>query len=282
MRAPTTDRATTDRPSTGHGRGARPDQPTDPEPELEESFDRLVDEGHSRLTRPLLTQVGTGLLGGIDIATGLLAYLVVLHDTGSELVASLAFSTGFVALLLAHSELFTENFLVPVTAVAARRGSLRSLLSLWGISLVANLAAGWGATWLIVIAMPELRETAVESGRHYAELGLTGRSFVLAILAGLVITLLTRMQHSTESLGVQLVPAVLFGSLLVGANLFHSVLDSMMIFTGIHFGADYGYGTWAPLLVWSVLGNIVGGVGLVTGLRLLRTGYRVVQARETG
>jgi len=51
--------------------------PAEPEQEVEDSFDRLVDEGRVRLARPLLTQIGTGLLGGIDIGTGLLAYLVV-------------------------------------------------------------------------------------------------------------------------------------------------------------------------------------------------------------
>lgn len=257
-----------------------PQSPGEPEPQVEESFDRLVEEGRSRLARPLLTQVGTGLLGGIDIGTGLLAYLVVQHQTGNPLLASLAFGIGFVALLLAHSELFTENFLVPVVALAARAGSVRQLLVLWGTSLVANLVAGWAVTWLIVWARPDLQETAVEAARHYAELPVDGHSLALAVLAGLVITLLTRMQHATDSLGVKLVPALLFGALLVGAQLFHSVLDSMLIFTGIHYGADYGYGDWLPRLGWSMLGNLLGGVGLVTAIRLLRARHRVADARS--
>lgn len=247
---------------------------------VEDSFDRLVEEGRSRLTRPVATQAGTALLGGIDIATGLLAYLTVEHVTGDRLLASLAFSLGFVALLLAHSELFTENFLVPVAALAAKEGSLLQLGRLWLVSLLGNLAGGWLATWLIVLALPELRETAVSSGRHYAELGVNRHSFALAVLAGMVITLLTRMQHATDDLGVKLVPAILFGSLLVGAQLFHSVLDSMLIFTGIHFGADYGYRQWFPALLWSTLGNLVGGIGLVTSVRLFRARHRIADARD--
>ena len=64
---------------------------------------------------------GSALLGGVDVGTGVLAYLVVDHETGSTLLAGLAFSLGFVALLLESSELFTEIFLVPVTAVSAGR-----------------------------------------------------------------------------------------------------------------------------------------------------------------
>ena len=67
------------------------------EPEIEEAFDRLVGEGNDRLQRPLLSLCATGFLGGIDVAIGVLAYLVVEEQTGSKLLAALAFSTGFIA-----------------------------------------------------------------------------------------------------------------------------------------------------------------------------------------
>ena len=164
--------------------------PVRPEAEVEEAFDRLVEEGADRLARPMLPLVSTGLLGGIDVGTGVLAYLVVHQRTGSTLLAGLAFSIGFVALLLARSELFTENFLVPVTACVAGRGSWASLLRLWGVTLVANLVGGWVMAWLVVTALPGLAETAVETGTHYATLGSTLSSFSLAVLAGVVITLM--------------------------------------------------------------------------------------------
>ncbi len=247
---------------------------------MEESLDLLVEEGVERLTRPVLTQVGTAVLGGIDIGTGVLAYLLVDARTHDPLLAGLAFSIGFVALLLAHSELFTENFLVPVTALAVRRGSIGQLLRLWGISLAGNLAGGWFVTWLIIVAAPELRPTAREAGGHYAGLGVNGRSLALAVLAGLVITLMTRMQHATDNVGVRIVPAVLFGALLSGGQLFHSVLDSLLMFTGLHAGASYGYGRWAVQTAWAILGNLIGGVGLVTSLRLLRARHHVLDVRE--
>ena len=70
------------------------------EPEIEEAFDRLVTEGGDRLSRPLLPLLSTGFLGGIDVGVGVLAYLVVRHETGSSLLGALAFTIGFVALLL--------------------------------------------------------------------------------------------------------------------------------------------------------------------------------------
>lgn len=265
----------------------RPPEPDDPheeateryEPDLEDTFYRLEDEGRTRLARSWPTLITTALVGGIDIGTGVLAYLVVKAETGSATLSGLAFSIAFVALLLARSELFTENFLVPVVAVVSGRSSLTSLARLWGVTLLANLVGCWGMAWLIVHALPSLRPTAVESGTHFAHLGITSHSFALAVLAGLVITLMTRMQNATEILAVRLVPAILFGALLAGAQLFHSVLDSLLMFAALHAGAPFGYLDWLGALGWSVLGNIVGGVGLVTFLRLIRVPGKVAEER---
>jgi formate-nitrite transporter family protein len=270
--------------TTTHPRGRLSpglDQPPEvPEPQLDEAFDRLVEEGSARLARPWSTLVVTALLGGIDIGTGTLAYLIVDHATGSTVLAGLAFSIGFVALLLARSELFTENFLVPVAAVAARHGGMAGLLRLWAVALGGNLVGGWLVAWLIVQAFPALRSTATEAGTHYADLGVNLRSFCLAVLAGLVITLMTRMQHATESLGVRLVPALLFGALLAGGQLFHCVLDSILMFAALISGAPFGYAAWLGALGWSALGNLVGGVGLVAFLRLARVPHRIAEERR--
>jgi formate/nitrite transporter FocA (FNT family) len=253
------------------------------EPALEEAYERLVGEGRERLDRPLLPLLSTGLLGGVDVGVGVLMYLVVKTETDSSLLAALAFTIGFAALLLANSELFTENFLVPVISVIAKVGTLAQLARLWVVTLLANLAAGFAMAGMIVVALPEVRETAVRAGSHYAHLGVSWRSFFLAVLAGAVITLLTRMQHSTENLGIRLVAAMLMSFVLVGAQLFHSVLDSILMFAGLLTGeADYGYLDWLGALGWSAFGNLVGGLVLVTGIRLLRIPHRIAESREQG
>jgi formate/nitrite transporter FocA (FNT family) len=269
-----------ERPVTGNrGDGTHTDADR-PEPELEDALDRLVEEGTERMERPWLALLATGLLGGIDVGTGVLAYLVVDAQTGNVLLAGMAFSIGFVALLLARSELFTENFLVPVTALVAGRGSFAALLRLWAVTLAANLAGGLLMMWIVITARPDLGEAAITAGTHYADLGVGLDSFLLAVLAGTVITLMTRMQHATESLGVQLVPAVLFGALLSAGQLFHCVLDSLFIFAAMIAGADISVGSWLVALAWSALGNVVGGIGLVTAIRLLRVPRKVAEERE--
>jgi len=251
------------------------------EPELEEAFDRIIAEGRDRLGRPLLPLVATGLLGGVDVAVGVLAYLVVKHGTGQALLASAAFTIGFVALLLARSELFTENFLVPVTALASGNGSWVRLIRLWLVTLAANLVGGFVMAGMIVVALPDLRDIAAATGGHFATLGVSWRSLSLAVLAGVVITLMTRMQHATDDMGVKLVAAVAMSFLLVGAELFHSILDSIVMFAGLLGGlAHYSWADWALALAWSSLGNLLGGIGLVTSIRLLRVSHRVEEAQH--
>lgn len=252
------------------------------EPEIQDALHRLIAEGQERIERPMHRLAPTGVIGGIDIGIGVLAYLVVKDHTGDVVLAGLAFSVGFVALLMAHSELFTENFLVPTTAVVAKRGTWRGLIRLWVVTLVTNLLGGLVIMWVIVTARPDLHGVMREAGEHYAQLGVNLRSFMLAVLAGVVITLMTRMQHATDNLGVQIVPALLFGAVLTGAELFHCVLDSLFMFGAMMAGGEVTVAQWLVALLWSAAGNLVGGLGLVTFLRLVRSYDPVREEREHG
>ena len=87
----------------------------------------------------------TGFLGGVEVGIGVLVYLGILYQTGDQLLAGLGFSIGLIALLLAHSELFTENFLLPIAALVAREGTWLDLAKLWGGTLLSNLS--WQKRW---------------------------------------------------------------------------------------------------------------------------------------
>jgi len=250
-------------------------EPSVPQQESEQTFDRLIDEGEQRLGRSWSGQLSTGLLGGLDVGTGILALLVVEHQTHNPLLAGLAFSIGFIALTLARSELFTENFLVPVAAVVAKKAGVLSLVKMWGISLVTNLAGGWIVTGLVMAGFPQLRSTARESAAFYIGLGFTVKALALALLGGFVITLMTHMQHATDNDGVKLVPAVVMGSLLGAGKLNHAVVASLVCFAALHAGAPFGYLDWLALLGLAAVGNLAGGLGLVTVLRLLQVPDKV-------
>ncbi|MDQ2707669.1 MAG: formate/nitrite transporter family protein [Actinomycetota bacterium] len=261
--------------------GQNATEPDVAQQDTERTFDRLVDEGHQRLGRSWSGVIATGLLGGLDVGVGVFALLLVEHATGSKILGGLAFSIGFIALTLAGSELFTEDFLIPVAAVLTKTSSAVSLLRLWSVTIVTNLAGGWVITWIIIEGFPSLRPTAVEAATFYIGLGLTWRAFALALLGGFLITLMTHMQHSTDSDGVRLVPAIVMGFLLGAGQVDHAIVASLVSFAALHAGAPFGYGDWWELLALAVLGNMVGGLGLVTVLRLLQVPHKVAERRRS-
>jgi len=241
------------------------------EDQLQEAFDTIVSEGAQRLHRTWREVLTTGLAGGIEVATGVLLLFAVYAETRSHLLAGLAFSVGFIALVLARSELFTEGFLVPVTAVVAGRASVPQLGKLWAGTLLGNLVGGWLFMWLVVRAFPELRATAIESATHFVDAPLTLQSASLAFLAGIVITLMTRMQHGTTSDPAKIAAAVAGALVLAGLQLFHSILDSLIVFAALHAGAPFGYGDWLAWFWYTTLLNMAGGLLVVTLLRLVRS-----------
>ncbi|MEH3141815.1 MAG: formate/nitrite transporter family protein [Mycobacterium kyogaense] len=248
---------------------------------LEQAFNRMVDEGTQRLHRTAREVLVTGFFGGTEVAMGVLAYLSVLLATGNPLLAGLAFSVGFLALLLGRSELFTEGFLVPVTTVVAKRASVSQLLKLWAGTLAANLVGGWLIMWLVMTAFPKLHAQTIESAQHFVDAPLNAESVALALLGGMVITLMTRMQHGTDSMPAKIAAAVAGAFLLAGLQLFHSILDSLLIFGAlIAGGTSFGYLEWLSWFGYTLVGNIVGGLALVTLLRLIRSKDRLKEERR--
>ena len=261
---------------------AQPDEPDsdvelqDGGQELTETFQRTVADGEYRLSRSWRNLLATGLLGGLDVGIGILALLLVKHETGSLLLGALAFGVGLIALFLAQSELFTENFLVPVAAVTARRGTVGQLLRLWFGTVTTNLAAGWLMMGLVLAGHPDLEATAVELGSKYVSFP-AGRALALGVLGGIVITLMTWMERATESMPAKLVVAVWTGFLLIAGSLSHTVVASLLLFAALQAGAPFGYTDWLAVAGVVTAGNFVGGLGLVTLLHLVQVGSRRIE-----
>lgn len=249
--------------------------------EISSAFEEAVEEGTERLRRSWPTLLATGVVGGIDLSVGVIAMMVVHEATGSKMLGALAFTTGFIALTLAKSELFTENFFVPVAAVVAQKARIRDLARLWGGSLLMNLAGGWIIMALLLSALPNLGATANEITAIYTELGIGWRSFALAMLGGVAITVMTWMERNSDTQLAKIIAAVSTAFVLAAVPLNHAIVSSVEMFAALIGGAEFGYIDYVAMAGWAALGNTVGGLSLVTVIRLVQVGRMPIQ-RERG
>jgi formate-nitrite transporter family protein len=251
------------------------------DPDLESTFQAAVREGMLRVRRSMPTLLATGLVGGVDVSICVVALLIVEHETGNRLLGALAFTIGFIALTLARSELFTENFLVPVAAVIARQARIREVLRLWVGTCIMNLVGGWLVIGLLAAGKPEIAATADTVTAPLIEQGVGLRSFALAVIGGAVITVMTWMERNCDSQGPQVVAAVAAGFVLAAVPLNHVIVNSLAMFAALHTGAGFGYVQYVALALWWTLGNMIGGMVLVTLVRLVQVGRGPIeQARR--
>lgn len=248
---------------------------------LRNAFHQSVDEGQARLRRSWIDLLATGTVGGMDVSMGVLALLLIQEATGSRILGALGFIIGFLALALGRSELFTENFLVPIAAMAGGKGTLHQLLRLWGGTLVMNLAGGGMFAALIVIGFPELHGTANELAADYAE-ATTGEAVALGLLAGITITVMTWSQRGAKTDVGRLIAVSMAAFLLAAGHLHHVVVLSVEMFVALLTGAaPFGIGDWARVAGLAVVTNIVGGLLLVTVFRLAQVGRKEIDAERS-
>lgn len=249
------------------------------------TFRLSVDEGRARLERSWLDLVATGFVGGLDVSLGVLAALIVQEATGSSLLAAAAFSIGFIAITLGKSELFTENFLVPVAAVVARKARVSQLLRLWLGTATMNLVGAWVFAWLMVLALPRLHQTAIDRAAFFARMPPV-EAVPLGILAGMAITFMTWMERGARSELGKIIAVVGIAFLLAATPLNHVIVVSAEMFAALHTGdVPFGYLDWVRIAGIAAITNAIGGLLLVTTLRLAQVGLeelRIERERAPG
>jgi formate/nitrite transporter FocA (FNT family) len=243
----------------------------------EQIYERTRKEGKRRLSRPLLELAATALIGGFDVAFGVAVFgltAAAVEPTGGarlgHLAGAIGFGVAFVFIVVGRSELFTENFLVPITGLSRDRGSWLKLVELWVVSLVLNLAGG------TALAVVLTSHGVLHAGSSKAIVGLAehvagyspGTAFLSGIIAGALMTLMTWfVEGAADSMSVRIVMSWIVGTLLVLGGFNHAIVSTIELFYGIRFGADIGYDQLVSNLGVSVASNLVGGLSLVTFAR---------------
>jgi formate/nitrite transporter FocA (FNT family) len=265
---------------TGEEREPDTDQPEEA-PEPHEMFARTREEGERRLRRSPLELTTTSLVAGFDVVFGVVALAAAtatmtphFGPSAAHFFGALAFGIAFIFIVVGRSELFTENFLVPVTALRRGKLSMLKLAQLWTISPIMNIAGG---TALILIlsskgvlpqgAAPALVDVAEKIGElsHWS-------AFLSAVAGGALITVMTWMVEGVGTVGGRIVVAWIAGALLALGSFNHVIVVTLELIFGMRFGADVGLGDTALNFLIAAGGNMIGGLVFVT---LTRTSQAV-------
>lgn len=237
-------------------------------------FHRAVEEGERRLDQSLLELVSTGFIAGFTVVFGIAALgithaLVEPHlGEAAKIAGALAFAPGLVFLIVGRSELFSENFFDPAATVFERReaGVLYRLLRLWGITFVLNLVGG--ALFSLVISVDGVLPKGVGSALGEIAEGLAARGpwagFMSAVVGGALVALLSFLLQAVDSVGSRIIVAYIVGFLLALGPFDHVIVTGLHVFIGILYDAPVGFGALAEIIAVATVGNLVGGVGLVT------------------
>lgn len=247
----------------------------------DEIWDQSVQEGSRRLERGTVGMAATGVIGGVDVMIGIMALTVVsgalavaLPEQIAHIGGSLVFGVGFVLIILGRSELFTENFLVPIAPVLRGLAPVSSVARLWTVTALANLAGIFVLAAIFTragLVPPETLDAAGKVADTFAE-----RDFVAALLsaivAGTVMTLFTWMSTAVELDIGRIAIALIIGFILAAPTLNHAIVGFGEMSFGLLAGTT-STAEWVDLaqnLPVSVLGNLIGGLGFVTLARVLQ------------
>lgn len=251
------------------------DQPQEA-PDPREMFARTRDEGERRLNRSRLELTTTSLVAGFDIVFGVIAIATVtalvtpkLGPSMAHFVGSLFFGIAFIFIVVGRSELFTENFFVPITALRRGAFTTRKLAQLWTISPIMNILGG---TLLILVATTKgvlphgTPEALNDLANHIDDLPLWS-AFCSAIIGGALITAMTWMIEGVGTVGGRIIVAWIAGTLLALASLNHVIVVTLELIFGMRFGTTISLEDTAVNFGIAVAGNLIGGLLFVTFTR---------------
>lgn len=238
-------------------------------------MEREMENALKEMDRPPHGVFLSGLSAGLNLSFGALFMVMVLTFSGgfeSRLVQQVALggvsSIAFLFVVVGQTELFTAHSTMAILPVLDGRASLGELGRVWGVTYVSNLVGCALFAGFVAVLGPRMgvADPAAFGSLASSLLGLPwwvvlGSGVVAGWLMGLV-TWLSAASRDT----VGRILFVVIGTAAIGFGPFHhSILGTTEVLAAAFLGQGVGAGDYGHFIVWTTLGNVVGG-GVFVGL----------------
>lgn len=234
-------------------------------------FEVVRRAGEEELQRPTASLAWSGLAAGLAIGfsvvteAAILGYLPV-EATWTPLVSNIGYTVGFIIVVLARLQLFTENTITPVMPIC-HEPSPRNLVALarnWGVVFAANMVGAvlFGFYAVRTGALPEeVRSGVLELGRHATD-GHFLETVVRGIGAGFLIAVLVWMLANLRN-GKLL--AIFVVTYTIALCEFAHVVAGSVEMAALAWAGEAGLGPVVfGFVLPALIGNVIGGTLLFT------------------
>lgn len=238
-------------------------------------FDAAKENARGEVRRSSRTLAFSGLAGGLVMGLTGLSVAAVRAVLGNgpwqEFVSYLFYPTGFIAVIIGRAQLFTENTLYPVLLILDERKQRRryivETLRLWSVVFAANVLGAFAFAVLVMQtgAVPgNVSRELINLGRS-AVSGTASHFFWSGIIGGWLIALVAWVVTASHWTIGQLAMIWLLTFVVGIARLSHCIATSGEILSAVVSGV-LSPGNYFHWLLFATLGNIVGGVIMVSVL----------------
>ncbi|MBV8600308.1 MAG: formate/nitrite transporter family protein [Candidatus Eremiobacteraeota bacterium] len=182
-------------------------------------------------------------------------------------IENLGYTSGFLIVILGRQQLFTENTLTPILPLLSRP-SFRTawrVARLWAIVLAFNVV-GCALVAYVVAHASAFEQPARDAFAAISRAAVTGSFaavFWRAVFAGWLIATMVWLLPAAEGGGS--VALIIFVTYIVGLGHFsHIIAGSVDVLYGVFAGSTTGLQFLTSFFVPTLLGNVTGGVILVS------------------
>lgn len=227
--------------------------------------EHIRQEGEKEMERDAMALLWSAIAAGLSMGASLVAkgiFHVELDGVpGGYLLENLGYTFGFIIVIMARQQLFTENTVTAVLPVMQNLtlGNVGLLMRLWGVVLLGNLIGTGLAAWAfeyMPIFKEETRDAFVKIGLDVMKNSPT-EMFANAIISGWLIATMVWMFPAAGA--AKIVVIILMTWLIALSDTTHIVVGSVeilyLVFNGTLHWSDF---IW-PFALPTLAGNIFGG-----------------------